>query len=41
MKKMIFAAICAVTILAVSTTVNAAPSEKSIDKAKYEVPPNG
>ncbi len=41
MKKMIFAAICAVTILAVSTTVNATSNEKNIDRAKYEVPPNG
>ena len=41
MKKMIFAAICAVTIFAVSTTLSAAPNETSIDKDKYEVPPNG
>ncbi len=41
MKKVIFAAVCAVMILAVSVTVNAAPNERSIDKLKYEVPPNG
>lgn len=38
---MILAAICAVAIFAVSTTLTAAPDEASIDKDKYEVPPNG
>ncbi len=41
MRKAIFAAVCAVTILAVSATVNAAPNETQIEKKNYEVPPNG
>jgi outer membrane biogenesis lipoprotein LolB len=51
MKKMIFAAACAVLMLVACTTLSTATKandketaktfEKSIEKAKYEVPPNG
>ncbi len=41
MKKVVLAAVFAVAVFAVSSTVNATPNETNIDKDKYEIPPNG